>query len=594
MSFESIDFQRTESQAQVIALLSQELQSCRLSQRKEVAKTHLIALFHQLNCDLAALLTKMPLKKTEEDAFLSYLLYGIYHREIWLPVPKDWKWFLVVLLAECLSEKRLEHLLKQFPPAEKEDLIRYCRTYLREGAWSILQAFQVEIFPQKPPMQANPAELRAGFNRLVYVLATRGDRLPQSPWIKTLLEALVHFKSIAKIPLKECSIVIFDQAPSKKLSQNRQWIAKIAQKYGVHFVHLSSRQTVNLAKKQQVDKWIQTKSGSTFGYGGSRNAAFFLAPLFSRTPESAILHLGEDDVALPLDQVVNDALFAFQHGDEYFSRSVPCIGRSTHQVNPLIDLKSLLSDPSRLYSSTFWSSTPFAGGMKGMLTKPRFCLPLPFGNEESHALPAKVFKDTSQDPLYHLAGTRFPKKLFPVSPLDGALEYLKHYLPYSFQIAMSVNLLNPSNNQGRSVFPWNDEANRSRFQSQKELLAFATLPQTQQELRKRFWNNFQHVFQDPENLLHQCLQHLADYDPSLEAPVELKRYFAKQRGEAQLILALGKVLHKESDCEKELNKLEKQLGIEAKKTGLVRDFLQLIQCIQMKIGSNRWSKNSIM
>lgn len=578
MTFDQIDFQRIEAQAQVISMLSEALQSCSPSERKEVAKNLLGSLFHRLQGHLEGLLQKVQLHEREEEAFLTYLLYGIYHKEIWLPSPKEWKWFLVALLVECVTENRLDAILNRFSDAEREDLIRYCRLYLREGAWIILQKFK--MLPQTPSVEGNPAELRSGFHHLVYVLATRGDNLPQSPWLKTLLEGLALFTNAVQVSLKDCPLVIFDQASPKVLRENRRFITKLAEKYGAHITHLSSRQTLNLAKKHQVDQWIHTKSGNTFGYGGSRNAAFFIAPLFSKNPESAVLHLGEDDVALPLDQVFSDARFAFQHRDAYFCRSVPCIGRSTQAVNPLIDLESLLKDPSRLYSSTHWNSNPALGGMKGMLTKPRFCLPLPFGNEESHALPEHVWIDASNQPIYHLAGTRFPKKLFPVSPLDGAMEYLNHYLPYSFQIAMSANLLNPSNNQGRCVFPWNDAPHRKNIHSQKELLTFAALPQTRQELQKRFWNNFQQVFQDPDNLFHQCVQHLADYDPALQAPLELKRYFAKQQGEAQLILALGKVLKRDSDCEEELKKSEKLLGIKAKKVGLVRDFILLVQCIQ--------------
>jgi hypothetical protein len=578
MSFDQIDFHRIESQAQVISMLSEALQACRESERGEVAKKLLSSLFNCMQCDFTGLLQRVKLSKGEEAAFLTYLLYGIYHREIWLPAPKEWKWFLVVLLAECVSENRLVSILNHFSDTEKEELGRYCTLYLREGSWIVLQKFK--MLPQKPAVKGTSAELISGFHHLVYVLATRGDHMHESPWLKTLLEGLSLFTNDLKISLKDCPIVIFDQATPKTLRENRIWISQLRKEYGAKIVHLSSRQTLNLAKKHQVEQWIQTKPGRTFGYGGSRNAAFFLAPLFSKNPESAILHLGEDDVALPLDQVFSDALFAYQHRDSYFCRPAPCIGRRTQEVNPLIDLESLLKDPSRLYSSTHWNSNPTLGGMKGMLTKPRFCLPLPFGNEESHALPEHVLIDESMQPIYHLAGTRFPKKLFPISPLDGALEYLKHYLPYSFQVAMSANLLNPSNNQGRCVFPWNDAAQRKNIHSQQELLAFASLPQTRQELQKRFWKNLQHVFQDPDNLFHQCVKNLANYDPSLQASLELKSYFAKQQGEAQLILALGKVLKSDSDCEQELKTIEKQLGFKANKFGLVRDFIHLIQCIQ--------------
>lgn len=631
-----------ESQAEVIVQLTQSLKECPVAERRATARKLLIALFARLQGDFEALLNQLQLNIDEESKFLSYLLYCIYHKEIWLPAQKDPKWFLVVLLAECVSEKSVEAFLKRFSDRERSELALYCSLHPREGSWilqqkdkerswktdlerigekqlreiaemllpskytldelrSFFRVFGFQGYPlresvldilktsnegfiksllsQLNAFHREPQIYKSGFEQLVYVLSTRGDNLPQKAWLPTLLEGLKLFAEHVKISLKDHSIIIFDQAAPKLLVENRKFTAKLSKQYGVQIKHLSSRQTLSLAKKWGVEPWIHTQRGSSFGYAGSRNAAFFLAPHISKAKDKAILHLGEDDVALPLHQVFSDALFAAKHRDAYFYRPQYCIGRSTQQVNPLVDLKSLLDDPSRLYSSTHWNNNPFLGGMKGQLTKPRFCLPLPFGNEESHALPTHVWNDPFQQPIFHYSGTRFPQKLFPISPLDGALEYLKSYLPYSFQISMSSNLLNPSNSQGRSVFPWNDRENRENIHSLKELLAFAALPQTQKELQKRFWRNFEEVFKDPTNLFHQCVTHLAEYDPSMAAPMELKRFFSGMQGEAKLILALSQTLNKQTDAAKELAKAEKKLKIKARKNGLVHDLLKLIQCI---------------
>lgn len=633
----------TESQVEVIAKLSQALMTAPISKRRETARKLLIELFTRLQVDLEALLNQLQLEEEEESPFLSYLLYCIYHKEIWLPAFKEPKWFFVVLLAESVSEKSMEAILKKFSDRERSELALYCSLHPREGAW-ILQQKDKErswkadleriaerqiraIAEMLPPSNYTLDELRrffrvfglqgypyretvldilktsnegfiksllnqlhaflrepqiykSGFEQLVYVLSTRGDNLPQKPWLSTLLEALKCFAEHVQVSFKDHPVIIFDQSAPKSLAENQKFTAKLAKQYGVPILHLSSRQTLALAKKWGVESWIRTQEGRSFGYAGSRNAAFFLAPLLSKAKEKAILHLGEDDVALPLHQVFSDALFAAKHRDAYFYRPQYCIGRSTQMVNPLMDLKGLLEDPSRLYSSTHWNNQPVLGGMKGQLTKPRFCLPLPFGNEESHSLPQHVWIDPFQQPIVHYAGTRFPKKLFPVSPLDGTLEYLKSYRPYSFQISMSSNLLNPSNRHGPSVFPWNDSENREQIHSQKELLAFAALPKTQKELEKRFWLNFEAVFKDPNNLFHQCIMHLAEYDASIAAPAELKRYFAGMQGEAKLILALSKTLHKQADITKELAKAEKKLKIKAKRHGLVHSLLNLIETIQ--------------
>jgi hypothetical protein len=487
------------------------------------------------------------------------------------------------------------------------------------NSYKVSVLFILQFYRQLYAFHRLPNQYISGLKRLVYALPTRGNQLSSLPWIPSLLSALQtltqHLQSKGYSHLESHPIIIFDQAASAQLKKNRVFTSKLSSHYQRPIVHLSTQQTIRLADRLGLKNWIKTSDENNFGYGGARNCVFLLAPvifeLFSKgkknfkdliktnvqdlksiydrrvlgkNKEDLIIHMGEDDVDLPLSHSFFDTLFADLYKNEYFSRPVYCIGRATHEINPFVDLESLLDNPASLYFSTRWNPIPESGRMKGMLTKPRFCLPLPFGNEELHVIPPHYVSDYFHQPIVHFSGTRFPNKFIPISPYDGILKYLQSYLMYSFQICLSSCLLDPSNQRGKCIFPWNDPVVRKtiNFKNLHELWDYVALDKTQKELRCRFWKNLEELVSNNEDLLSSLINRLASIDPG-KSPLSLKRYYSKIQQEALTLKELcERIVHFHSlqplnFTGEAIRNLTCELKIT--KTSLAYQFLMLFQCI---------------
>jgi hypothetical protein len=435
----------------------------------------------------------------------------------------------------------------------------------------IAKSFATQLFQELDTFHHHPLHYVEGLKRLVYALPTRGSQLPSQPWLPAILAALdqliehLHQKGFPHVHVNQYPIIIFDQAPALQLRRNQHFIKRLSKQYKAAILHISQEQTLKLAKKLSVKHWIKTTAKNEFGYAGSRNCVFFLAPvlfeafrqgkksfeeimkmsrsdlkdLFKKATlgnsnQDIMIHMGEDDVDIPPSHLFLNASFAYRYQNLYVSRPVYCIGRATHAVNPLVDLKRLANKPSLAFFSSHWNPFPVSGRMKGMVTKPKFCLPLVFGNEELHVIPSHYICDYFHQPVTHLAGTRFPTKRLPISPLDGILEYLSTYLPYSLQICMSSYLTDPSNALQRSIFPWNDEALRTsqKFKSLGALLNYAALPEAMSEFQRRFWKNLEQSYSAPDDLFNLSIAALEELDLSVSAPPLLKKYYLNMQKEA--------------------------------------------------------------
>lgn len=476
-----------------------------------------------------------------------------------------------------------------------------------------------DLWNQLFSFHRQPQAYSSGLDRLVYTVPTRGSS--KMPWLPSILSGLNKLiQHLQQKGLKNAippPIIIFDQANSKQFAKNSSFIANLEKKYDATSIwHLSRKETLQLAKKLGIENWIKTKPKGDFGYGGARNCALLLSPLIALAirqgkksieeilqlsyaelkilfdqailginQHDSIVHMGEDDVFVPPCNIFLDALTADTNKQLYFEKEASCLGRYTMKVNALIDLKSIMEKPLNLYYSTGWNRTPETGGMKAMLTKPRFCLPLPFGNEESHVRPLHNVINYFQQPNLHLAGTRFPTKLFPVSPLDGMAEYLCTFLPYSIQICMSSELTNPVGAPDRSIFPWNDKNshNEKSITSLGDLIRLANQPETQIEMRKRFWRNFEIALSEsPPSLLNESLLRLTHFDPSVEAPGDLKEIYKKYQRDALFFLAFAKnLLQQEAKhIEKAITETEHLMHMKIAETTLSKNLLRLINCIE--------------
>ncbi|MBA2726909.1 MAG: hypothetical protein H0U49_01885 [Parachlamydiaceae bacterium] len=493
--------------------------------------------------------------------------------------------------------------------------------------------------------RTQPSPYIRGLQSLVFALSTRGNKLDEMPWLQSVLEGIDCVKehlqggNVQEAPFKLNPIVIFDQAKLKEFKKNDSTIRELSQKYNIEIWHLSNKQTLQLAKKLGIETWIQyspgelvrptnpeslqvgskTSSDQNFGYGGARNCALLLAPMIAGSFQKGIssleellklnkkklkdiydnstlgkedqdlfIHLGEDDVAIQPCNIFSDALFAESCNDMYFNRSIECSGRSTHQMFAFLDLKNVMEMPTLSFNP--WSYKIFRGSMKGMLTKPKFCLPSPMGNEELNVkLPNESLIHFLQ-PNIHLAGTRFPQKDLPESPWDGLLESLSQQVPYRFLISMTAMFTDSTNRLERSIFPWNDDPvrNRYRFHSLFDLWTYAESKEIKEELKRRFWDNVEFAFRDENShlLFRRCISGLTDVNFDVDAPQAILDYFKSMQVETQMFVALAKTLTEErlKGCPgfvaDSIKKFENQFNRHPSQTILSKGLITLIDIIE--------------
>ena len=198
-----------------------------------------------------------------------------------------------------------------------------------------------------------------------------------------------------------------------------------------------------------------------------------------------------------------------------------------------------------------------------MLTKPVFCLPLPFGSEETDVKTPQVYVDFFHQPVIHLGGTRFPSLLYPVSPLDGIEEYLPTHLPYSIALYISAVLIDAGNHLGRCILPWNDKKECACLD---DLFRYAFNSLNLQEMQNRFWKNLKTVFidQSPKELW-EGMERLGTQD-------------------AQLYFELGKALceHQNRSVDpvfEAKNEIESRFNINIEDTHYTKCLLLIAHCV---------------
>lgn len=482
---------------------------------------------------------------------------------------------------------------------------------------SMINLFICSITKQMYAFHKDKEQYIHGLNRIVYSVPTRGDSFETKPWLPSILAGLQSVTKHVNQPLRQYPIIIYDQSNAKQFDKNQEYIDKCAEEYKANIWHISKEQTLHLASKLGIEKWIKTHPKGTFGYGGARNCVFFLSPIiysfarqgfknfdeiislddkilfeaFEQTVlghdgTDLILHLSEDDLVMPESNFFSDALFANNNWKAYFHRLSYCMGRDTMLVNPILDLDSLLKSPENLFFSTIWTNQPHFGSMRGVLSKPRFCLPLPFGKEEADVISLENRIDLFMHPNLHLGGTRYPKGKIPEFPLDNVLDFLRPHLVYAIQISMQSHLVDSLNKKERCILPWNDLELRTsnRFKKFGDLLEFAAQKETIQEMQRRFWRNMSLVFEDkddtsdPLNLMN-IMRKLALADLSVNVSDEIKEFYAEIEIDARMFIALGKkALH--MNLKEAASAVEKEYGVPIRKTELASGLHLLIKFIQ--------------
>lgn len=362
-----------------------------------------------------------------------------------------------------------------------------------------------------------PDKFRAGSELITYVLPTRGKLLSRFSWLPSIAKGKQLLKSCFGNKNPPKPIYVIDQSEEGLFQQNSKYIKELYSETGIQVVHLSGKQIGRLAKKLGVERLVITAPDGSSGYGGARNAVYLLMPVVDEafrlgaknfdevvamdqtrlqeifkervlSQEASIVNMGDDDIEVPESNLACDALFANDFKKHYFNRPSICIGRVTHRLHYFFELEKIATFSEQVSYFVPWDSIPFSGGLKAIMGKPKFCLNLPFGNEESHAKFQLRYSDIFQLPSVHLSGLRFPSKRIPKNRLDGMADFLKSYIPYSFFTVMVQSFIDPGNHDGLCALPWNTEK-RGEFNSLGEAFRYIGTEEVKRELQTRFWNN---------------------------------------------------------------------------------------------------------
>jgi hypothetical protein len=474
------------------------------------------------------------------------------------------------------SEVPLVQALKRIPGYLTEP------KYYAGNTAKIFSDFVIGYFEKMHVFLHNPEKIASGLDRIVYTLATRGKELAKLAWLPSVISGLVALvdylgsrgieRSLSSYP-----IVLFDQAGPKEFAENTIFIQELVNRYGATIWHLSSQKTLALAERLGVLAWIKTTPEGSFGFGGARNCLFLLAPLIQaafkrrglqdidqllalseaelnalfasavlgRDGQDVAVHLGEDDVGILPSHFFSEALWADNLAGQYYNCSAYCYGRGTYLLDPIMELKTVLHQSARIFTSTRWESVLSSGGMKGQLSKPRFCLPLPFGHEEANMLALRHEFDMFQQAVCHLGGSRYPQYLYPDSPSEGVLAYLRTYLPYSYEIHLLTNCFDTTNMLQRNALPWNDESAKRGFphHSLYDVWQAIAKPEVQAEMRKRFWRNLSDLLESTHPHINLILAY-AKLDPSSQGSLEMQQFYRKIQREALLFVSFGEKLLK--------------------------------------------------
>lgn len=355
-----------------------------------------------------------------------------------------------------------------------------------------------------------------GAKLITYALPTMGKDLRLYAYLPSLIRSIEGFCQEFGIP-NSIPIFVFDQSEEKLFEKNAAFCKSLSK----NIVHLGSDFILSLAKRLKIEKLVQTGAKGEFGYGGARNAVFLLAPLLnyyrmtgqaldSQTIEQdfqdivlhekkgpTIIHMGDDDVHVPYSTVFSDALFAWEHRDEYFFRFSWIKGRRTTYTETTFNLDYMLERSSDILLQHSWQDVPFRHGMAGLLTKPKLCLNVPLGQEEAYLIAMQEYSFDLRQPFLHLSGYRLPQAGIPTNRLSGLSEYLRTHYRYIIGLMLITDLLDPLNVFNRSAIPWNMV--KKPFSSLQDAIDYITKQEVIEEMQSLFKTNMANLQKGLQN-----------------------------------------------------------------------------------------------
>lgn len=429
----------------------------------------------------------------------------------------------------------------------------------------------------------NPSKYKEGIELLTCAIPTCGKRLSRQSGLNTLLEGLISFTTFlneklrGSITLSKLPIFVFDQSNESLFNENCRYIRNLNKYHGSNVVHVSKNDALALANKIGLEPLLNTTQHGSFGFGGSRNCVFLLTALLKKLYAGGkrtfrdilqedkatlisifqqtvlekqkdqafsenMIFMIDDDMEIPQANFFPHALFVQQCSNAYAFSHGFCYGRATKFQNRFRNLNDLLEKSLDTFDFTQWLRIPFSITMAEFVGNPKICLNLPLGQEESHLRISKV-----PNPLlhisYHLGGTRYPGQQIPTHFFVGLEKHLERFIPYTMDINISSDLIDPSNELGQSILPWNDIKIADTFTCLQDVFIYIANDNTRREMQHRFWKNVQAVFDKEQgnNIpLRICLNDLMTMDIDLILK-EFKKQNSLDRTESAALSKIGEL-----------------------------------------------------
>lgn len=394
-------------------------------------------------------------------------------------------------------------------------------------------SFMLTIILHMDSMQHKPNRYNKGLERMISVIPTKGKKLIDQASIHSILKGLgevVEYLNLhdheclhAPLHLKNYPLYVFDQSDKSLFRKNRIYINRLNKKYDASVVHVSKDEAFSLAEKLGIGWAIKTSRTGLFGYGGARNCVFLLAPVLKRAfamgkrtldkvleiPAEELqaffrqgvlgevensngsgdpLFMSDDDMEIPESNLFSHLLYVEELGGLYAVIVGYCYGRVTKYGIKYRTLEQVLNAPLDTFDYAKWSDLPILVMMSEVICKPRICLNLPLGHEETHLLTHAESNPVSK-PSIHLGGTRYPTHQLPTHYFVGLEEHLINFIPYALGISMISSLLDPGDHYERCALPWNDMGARSSYTCLKEVFVSMKEESSKNEMQRRFWRH---------------------------------------------------------------------------------------------------------
>ncbi len=470
----------------------------------------------------------------------------------------------------------------------------------RQDTQSIL-SFVYAIIDHLEATQRMPIKYKKGLEMVTCTIATSGKELEKLLTLGSILEgykALQTFletKGGIKIALKDYPIVVFDQSDKALFLKNHVYIESLNLRYQAKIVHVSREEATELAKKWGILDLVVTKEDGTFGFGGARNCQFMLtAKACGKNESKAVygdmeskelgqaLFLVDDDVLVPEANIFSSALFAYSTQNQPESAVGYQYGRASKFHIHFWGLQEVLDGPGERNMFPTWLDYPTLAGLSEHILRPKFCLNLPHGNEESHSFSIAKGHFFLQ-PSQHLGGSRYPTEVIPTKFFVGLPETLQKMNAYSLLIYLADYFVNAKGAHGQETLPWNEFSKSAFFRCLDESLAYVSQEEIKKELQTRFWLRvegffhlqlvgYRYLLRIVEDLMNRDIratcEAYAQQNPltlhEKEALEKLAKVYLYYQQDAKLFWKLGTLLAQSPNPAQELDKIKEQVEAEGK------------------------------